>query len=70
MPPDGYETVTLPASIVDRLDAITDDQPHNGRVDTIRMLIDEYQSSEDNIDYAEIERRCQRAVSNELEMVR
>jgi len=71
MPPDGYKTVTLPESLVQRLDEIGEELHTDSRVAVLRSLIAEHKESDDTqIDYAEIERRCQRAVSDELEMVR
>lgn len=42
MPPDGYETVTLPERIVERLDALDG----RSRAAAVRMLLDEYESDD------------------------
>jgi metal-responsive CopG/Arc/MetJ family transcriptional regulator len=70
MPPDGYESVTLPSDLVQQIDDIADEMHPNSRVVVLRGLIAEYKESDandDSIDYAEIERRCKRAVGAELE---
>lgn len=67
MPPNGYESVTMAASLLHQLDAIVEEESVSSRPDAIQLLIDEYKRDDDSIDYAEIERRCQRAVGAELE---
>jgi len=70
MPPDGYESVTMAASLLHQLDAIVEEECVSSRPDAIQLLIDDYKRDDDSIDYAEIERRCGRAVGDVLEAQR
>lgn len=70
MPPNGYDTVTLPEDLVQRIDELAEDFHVDSRVAVLRSLIAEHKENDDaesDIDYAEIERRCKRAVRSDLE---
>jgi hypothetical protein len=70
MPPKGFDTVTLPTDVIETLDEIgRKELADPSRPAVVRMLISDYRAGGDAeaIDYAEIERRCERAVQNTLE---
>lgn len=46
MPPEGYQTVTLPAELVQALDAVGDGGPTNG----VRELLDDYDADKETVD--------------------
>jgi len=61
MPPEGYETVTLPASINDRLESMTDRPGLESRQDVIRFLLDDRQAAErgETLEAGEVAKRLE-----------
>lgn len=64
MPPDGYETVTLPKALVERIDEHAEQIGVDSRTAALRNLIAEAETS-DNTESVELDRGTITDIANE-----
>jgi len=54
MPPEGYETVTLPENLVERIDNMADEMNNPSRASVILTCLNAYEQDE-NTEYAQLD---------------